>query len=224
MWWLEDVAGFAEQPHLLTTAERGRASTFVFDGDRKRFVARRRVVNYLLAALHAGMPSEAGLSVNTYGKPVTTTGPYVFNTSSSGNALLVAVGRQAEVEDIGVDLEILRPMPDALLIAQQFFAADEVAKLDPLAGHALQTAFFNCWTRKEALVKAFGSGLSFDLSRFSVTMLSHEPVRVLQLDGHASTWYLHGWTPTPRHVAALATRVAPSEVRIHCVSTNCRLQ
>ena len=219
MWWLEDVTGFADTFPSLSTAERDRASAFVFEADRKRFVARRSVVKYLLAALHGCDPSEVALGVNTYGKPVITTGPYVFNTSSSGDSLLVAVGRRSEVGEIGVDLETLRPMPDALLIAQQFFSADEVAQLRRLSGDARLWAFFNCWTRKEALVKAFGSGLSFDLNRFSVTMLADEPARILQLDGQACGWHLYGWSPTQRHVAALATQFAPEEVRMHCVPT-----
>lgn len=201
-----------------------RASALVFEADRQRFVARRRVVKYLLAALHECKPSEIAFSVNTYGKPSITNSPYVFNTSSSGDSLLVAVGRHSEVGDLGVDLETLRPMPDALLIAQQFFSAEEAAELGFLSGDELQRAFFNCWTRKEALVKAFGSGLSFELNRFSVSMLPQEPARILQMDGEASTWHLHGWTPTPRHVAALATQIAPTEVRMHRVSADRRLE
>lgn len=224
VWWLEDVTDFADTFSSLSTVERDRAAAFVFEADRKRFIARRSVVKYLLSALHGCEPSEVALGINTYGKPVITTGPYVFNTSSSGDSLLVAVGRRSEVGEIGVDLETMRSMPDALLIAQHFFSAVEMEQLRRLSGDALQRAFFNCWTRKEALVKAFGSGLSFDFNRFSVTMLAHEPARILQLDGEACHWHLRGWTPTQRHIAALATQIAPAEVRMHCVSTNSRLQ
>ncbi len=176
------------------------------------------MVKCLLAALQGGKPSEVVFSFNAYGKPALKAGPFVFNSSSSGNSLLLAIGRRSEVGEIGVDLETTRPMPDALLIAQHFFSKDEAAELGSLAGDERDQAFFNCWTRKEALIKAVGSGVSFGLDRFSVTMLPHEPARIRQLDGVASTWHLRAWSPSPRHIAALATPIEPPEVRMHQIA------
>ena len=201
--------------HMLSAAEIDRASAFVFEVDRRRFVARRSVVRDLLATLHECLPSELALNVNAFGKPSVTLSPFVFNTSSCGDSLLVAIGRRSQVGEIGVDLETMRPMPDALLIAQSFFSGEEFSKLQSLSGDKLLPAFFNCWTRKEAFVKAVGMGLSFDLNRFSVTLLENEEVLVLQLDGEKSNWHLQKLYLSQRHVAALASQFDPGEIRIH---------
>ncbi len=172
----------------------------------------------MLAAQLGCDPSEVVFSFNAYGKPALKAGPYVFNTSSSGDSLMLAIGQRSEVGEIGVDLETARPMPDALLIAQHFFSQDEVAELGSLTGDERDQAFLNCWTRKEALIKAVGSGVSFGLDRFSVTMLPREPARIRQVDGKPTTWHLHAWSPSPQHIAALATPVEPTEVRMHQIA------
>ncbi len=218
VWWFADVTAFGGTPELLTSEESSRAASFAFEQDRRRFVARRGVVKCLLAALQGCEPSEVVFSFNVYGKPALKAGPYIFNTSSSGDSLLFAIGRRSEVGAIGVDLEAKRPMPDALLIAQHFFSEGEAAELGSLTGDQRDQAFLNCWTRKEALIKAVGSGVSFGLDRFSVTMLPQEPARIRQLDGQPTTWHLHAWSPSPQHIAALATSIEPTEVRMHQIA------
>lgn len=218
VWWFEDVTAFVGTDDLLTPEESSRAASFAFEQDRRRFVARRGLVKCLLAAQLGCEPTEVVLGFNAFGKPSLETGPYVFNTSSSGNSLLLAIGRRSEVGDLGVDLETMRPMPDALLIAQNFFTHDEAAELGSLTGDERDQAFFNCWTRKEALIKAVGSGVSFGLDRFSVTMLPQESARIRQVDGRPTTWHLNAWSPSPQHIAALATPIEPTEVRMHQIA------
>src|SRR5206468_3118518 len=121
-----------------------------------------------------------------YGKPALTRAsasePVRFNLSHSGSLALVAVtaGR-----DVGVDVERVRPEPNLEQIASRFFSAREAATLHALPVRLRTKAFFACWTRKEAFVKARGNGLSQQLDEFDVSLAPGEPARLLRT----------GWDP-----------------------------
>lgn len=123
--------------------------------------------------------------------------------SHSGDALLVALGRDVE---LGVDVERLRPRPRAMEVAQRFFHPREAEWLHALQGTARDEAFFRLWCAKEAVLKAHGQGLSFGLHRLRFEQ-DDQRLRLAECDaslGRAEDWRLHDWQPMPGYHAALA--------------------
>ena len=100
-----------------------------------------------------------------------------------------------------------RPLPHNEQIAERFFSQQENQIFKSLPAEQRGPAFFNCWTRKEAYIKAIGEGLSCPLDAFDVTLAPGEPARLLRIHGRkqaASSWSLHAFTPRPDYTAALA--------------------
>lgn len=119
-----------------------------------------------------GRPAASLLFITTaYGKPclVEEDNPQDvrFNMSHSGERALIAVTSGREV---GVDIEEEKPINELIDMARRFFAPGEVAELIGLPDAARSAAFFRCWTRKEAVVKAVGEGLSHPLDAFEVSL------------------------------------------------------
>jgi 4'-phosphopantetheinyl transferase len=124
--------------------------------------------------------------------------------SHSGDRALVALTAEGRV---GVDLEVVRDVPDAPRIAERFFSNEECAALDALGREAWRGAFFLCWTRKEAFIKALGAGLSHPLDAFAVTVSPYAPARLLRadgVDGGPSAWSLRDLSGLPAYAAAVA--------------------
>lgn len=210
-----DVFAFALDPPeerlaalraTLAADERERAAKFRFDVHRRAFEACRGVVREILGA-HLGLaPAKVQFSYGPKGKPslLPDSTPLVFSVSHSAALGLCAVAREGA---LGVDVERLRPLDDALAIAERFFSSAERAALRTLAPPALETAFFAAWTRKEAFIKALGEGLSHPLADFDVTLLPDEPAQLLRVagvDDAPSRWRLVALDPARGYVAALA--------------------
>ena len=111
--------------------------------------------------------------------------------------------------EVGIDLEQIRPMNDMKSVARRFFSPEETADLMSIPEEQREHAFFLCWTRKEAFIKASGEGLSFPLDCFRVTLEPGQPARLVHL-GHsseaASEWTIHDLETVPTYAAALAYR------------------
>jgi 4'-phosphopantetheinyl transferase len=136
-----------------------------------------------------------------------------FNVSHSGELALVAVTAGVAV---GVDVEAVRGMEDALRISERFFSAAERVVLAACPAAERDAAFFRCWTRKEAYVKAVGDGIALGLDRFDVSLDEGEGARFLALEsdaGRAAWWSLTHVDPGPGYVGALALPAHPRAVR-----------
>lgn len=169
----------AEFESLLAADEAGRARRFHFPVHRARFVARRGILRSLLGRYLDVAPADVCLEPNPYGKPELARGHGMelrFNLSSSGDLALFAFARGREV---GVDLERIRPELADEAIPERFFAASEVAALRALPPDRQPAAFFDCWVRKEAYIKARGLGLSLALESFAVSLAHDAPPRLL---------------------------------------------
>ncbi len=212
--WAADLKPAAERVaalrRLLTPEEIARAARFHFDRHRRRFIVRRGVLRLLLAHYLEREPEALRFEEGEKGKPFVTQeaeeseARLHFNLSDSKDLAVYAVTRGAE---LGVDVEILRPMPDAQQIAERFFSVEEQDRLRRVPPERKAQAFFNCWTRKEAYIKAIGEGLSEPLDRFSVTLLPEEPTRFVHLGGDArlaARWTLLHMVPEEGAVGALA--------------------
>lgn len=162
--WLKTLAGF------LTFDEQERANRFYFDTDRETFIITRGVLRHLLGAYLQLPPNQLRFRYGAHGKPHFADGRYQalhFNVSHSRNfALLGFVWRHA----IGVDVEFMRDGFASFEMARRFFAPGEIDSLEQLETADFKQGFFNCWTRKEAYIKAVGKGLSQPLSQFEVSL------------------------------------------------------
>ena len=120
--------------------------------------------------------------------------------------------------ELGVDVEQLRDLDDPESIAARFFSTAETSELLSLKPDERGLAFFRCWTRKEAYVKAIGEGLEIPLDSFQVTLLPDAPARFVQMASHlgtASDWTLHHLELAPGYVGALAYRDRRRPTTIH---------
>jgi 4'-phosphopantetheinyl transferase len=142
----------------LAPGERAVAARFVFERDRRRYLAAHVALRKTLATYLGERPENLRFESGGFGKPLLVHAqPCAFNLSRSGDVAIIAVAPEGQ---IGVDVELVRAMPSALTLAMHNFCASERESLQALAGLERDTAFLRCWTRKEACLKAVGSGLS----------------------------------------------------------------
>lgn len=192
---------------LLSVDEQQRAKRFVGPKDRNAFIAARGLLRLILSRYLEQDPEALCFHYGLHGKPalVPELNPdrLCFNLSHSAGLALYAVVINQEV---GVDLERVHPNVPYEAIAQRFFSAQESATLLALPAHERCQAFFNCWTRKEAYVKAQGRGIALPLNQFDVSLAPREPTALLSIDGNsqaAARWTLQALDPDPDYVAAL---------------------
>jgi 4'-phosphopantetheinyl transferase len=192
----------------LATDERARADRFKFRSDRERFMAGRGVLRTILSSYLDRKPSELRVGYGPYGKPeLVAEGPdepLSFNVSHSDGLALYAVTRGRR---IGIDVEGLRRDLANEQIAERFFSPGEVQMLRSLPGDQRTEAFFACWTRKEAYLKARGEGLAFRLDHFDVSLAPGRPAALLRVEGALEEplrWSLRELSPAPGYVAAVA--------------------
>ncbi|MBO9513590.1 MAG: 4'-phosphopantetheinyl transferase superfamily protein [Variovorax sp.] len=163
--WRIDLDAAPADTDCLSQAERDRAARFVFARDRERFVAAHVALRQVLAAHTAIEASRLEFVAGASGKPALVRPAGVpFNLSHSHSVALIAIGTGAA--DIGIDVEVLRPMPDAEAMAASYFTAAEQRALAAVPPALRDRAFLTCWTRKEACLKAVGLGLGVDTRSF----------------------------------------------------------
>jgi 4'-phosphopantetheinyl transferase len=202
---------------LLSADELRRAGNFRFQRDHDHFVAARGALRDILSRYVGLAPGLLRFSYAKYGKPSLsreTGGDLLrFNLAHSHGVALCAVTRGREV---GVDLEFVREDFAGLDLAERFFSPHEVSALRALAPEARTSAFFACWTRKEAYIKARGEGLSHPLHRFAVSLTPGEPAALLSADddpGEVARWSLLDLSPGAAYRAVLAVEGAAPSLR-----------
>jgi 4'-phosphopantetheinyl transferase len=192
----------------LAADERARAGRFYFRRDRERFVVARGILRVIIGGYLNRAPASISFSYSPYGKPslLSECGAegIRFNISHSHGTALYVVTRGRE---IGVDLELIRDGMAVEQIAERFFSSREISALYALPAELRKRAFFLCWTRKEAYIKARGEGLSLPLDKFEVSLVPGEPaalVSVEQDSNEAFRWSLEELFPAADYAAALA--------------------
>lgn len=196
----------------LSDDETNRAGQFHFVRDREFFIAARGMLRELAGAYLKRAPSELRFQYGPEGKPsILTKNPdelFRFNLSQTQGTALYAFARGREV---GIDVEAVRRDFAREAIAERFFTTVEAEELRTLPVELQAEGFFNCWTRKEAYVKARGGGLQIPLDSFAVALRPGVPARFVQ--GVESCWNLFAFNPGPNYVAALVFDGPPCEVR-----------
>lgn len=193
---------------LLSMDERIRAERFHFDEHRKRFIIRRGILRTILGCYLSVEPSRLQFCYGRNGKPALADpfgkGKVSFNLSHSEGIALYAFIRNCE---IGLDVEHIREISEMGQIAERFFSARENAAFQALPKSKKKEAFFNCWTRKEAFIKATGDGLTWPLDKFDVSLVPGEPAGLLRIEGDskaASRWSIVELKPSSNNIAAVA--------------------
>lgn len=195
-----DIEGF-DPSQYLDDEEKARARRFIFDADRHRFMITHSQVRLILGALLNIHPANLVFIKNPHGKPSLVGSRLKFNLSHSRDLGLLAVILDQE---IGVDIEVIRPEVDRDSLASRFFAPQEVHALSNLPESERLEGFFNCWSRKEAYIKARGLGLKIPLRKFTVSVAPGQPAAVISPDPGASpTWDMAALTPHPGYCGAL---------------------
>lgn len=185
---------------LLDGMEQARAARFRDAGDRNRFIVGRAVTRRMLAAAVNDDPKALRLQVNPYGKPELAGDRRHFNFSRSGGTGLLVIGETS----LGIDIERARFVVEKERIAEQVFGRHERDWMLRVTDPERTARFLTIWTRKEALVKAAGRGLSEDLRCFDTVSDRHDPV-VIPAWGHR--WHICNLRGGPGHFAALALRL-----------------
>lgn len=205
-----------DQPAAVTHALRGilgagearRANHSASERARIRFVVARGALRVILGQYLGIAPADLRFAVNEHGKPTLPNRPgwpnLTFNVSHSGDLALIAVAQERAV---GVDVERIAAGRTPMAIAARFFSPAEITALCSLPADQQIIGFFNCWTRKEAYLKARGKGLALPLDQFDVSLKPGEPAALLATrddPSEASRWSLQTIEPGPGYVAALA--------------------
>ena len=193
----------------LTPEETARANRYLQPGDRERFIAGRGWLRSILGRYLGADPARLEIRYGPRGKPELAGDCSIsFNLAHSRDLGLLAV---TEGRQVGIDLEAVRPMPDAGPIATRFFSASERSTWLALPEADRNEAFFRCWTRKEAFLKATGMGLSMPLDQFDVTLGPGAPARLIAVreqPEEAGRWVLREIDVGPGFIAALAVEGA----------------
>lgn len=186
---------------LLSADEAERAARFRFERDRQRFVAGRAALRRILGRYLDSDPADLQFTYGPAGKPALAEQPdgiaLSFNLSHSAERALLAV---AAGRALGIDIERIRRSSDLPAVAERFFARGEIAALGRIDPSLYIEGFFVCWTRKEALLKAFGAGLSLPLDGFCVAVDPGAPAALLSTafrPDEAERWSLLDVSPTP---------------------------
>jgi len=197
---------------LLRDEERQRANRFHFERDRRHYIVARGRLRQLLAARLNIHPGSVELSCGEQGKPLLARGSaamdWRFNVSRSRDLVVFAFCRG---RDVGIDVEAVAPVHDADAVAAHFFSRNELAAYRALDPRDRETGFFNCWTRKEAFVKALGDGLRYPLGNFDVSLAPAAAAKILRVGdapGEDCGWCLRSFSPTPGYVAAVVVERA----------------
>jgi 4'-phosphopantetheinyl transferase len=218
VWYVDlalDAGTVARLGAGLDEDERARAARFRFERDARRFIVARSALRAVLGGYLGVPPGDLVFAYGTHGKPALRGGHAAldFNVSHSGEVAVVAAGWRRAV---GVDVEQWRPLPDLAALAARAFAPPELVALGALPEAERPAAFFRCWTRKEAFIKATGRGLAEPLDGFAVSLAADEPARFLDIAGDPDAlarWTLQDLRPPAGYAGALVVEGVARAVR-----------
>jgi 4'-phosphopantetheinyl transferase len=203
---------------VLSPGERERAARFRFRRDAMRWIVARATLREILGTCLDADPRAVTFVYGEKGKPALAMHArhldLQFSLAHSAELAVYAVTVGCPV---GVDVERLRAVPGMERIAERAFSPEEYAALGGLPKALRPAGFFNCWTRKEAYIKAVGLGLSYPLAQFSVSLAPGEPARLrsVEIDStHVETWTMIALAPRAEFVGAVVVGDRP--VRVVC--------
>ena len=209
----QSEADFNRLRSTLSEDETVKANKYVFEKDQVASIVARGLLRTLLGAYLKRDPKSFHFVEVGNGKPALKRGEFdphlYFNISHSGTMVLYGF---TYINPIGVDIELKRPLEDALQISESYFSENEKEALRNLSPEKQHEGFFNCWSRKEAFIKVYGEGLSRELDSFDVSLRPGEPARLLSIEGNsdqANQWTLEDLNPIDEYAAAYCIEATP---------------
>jgi 4'-phosphopantetheinyl transferase len=207
-----DIRFFDEN---LSIDERIKAGHFRFDRDRNRYIVSFGILKSILGLYIGVEPGSVRISYGNHGKPRLSDADgkrnIHFNLSHSEELAIYVFARDYEV---GVDIERIRELPEMNQIVDHYFSASERKVFLEMPSDKRRKAFFYCWTRKEALIKAVGYGLYQPLDKFTVPMAAGESASVPFFKGdskQASSYVIEDFSPAPGYAGAIALEEKASQ-------------
>lgn len=205
---LEDIDWLYER---LSNEERKRSDKYYFIQDRHRYILGHAMLRIILGYYLSVPPEQLAFGSNKFGKPYLSMSYFEnekvnFNISHAGDIVAIAITRMGEV---GIDVERIREFNNSDQFVKRIFAKSEISDFQSLKRSDKNEAFFNCWTRKEAFIKALGTGLSFPLDRFSTTIKPCQKACLLQIDDPSikvSDWSMIVFKPRHGYAGALVVK------------------
>ncbi|CAN5329493.1 4'-phosphopantetheinyl transferase superfamily protein [soil metagenome] len=203
-------------PHddsVLCIEEKARAARYTIDAPRQEFIAGRATLRTVLGKYLACKPVAIAFTVSAGGKPaIRDHSDLHFNVTHSGGRGLIAIA----TSPVGVDIEQLRPVPNAAGLVQRFFTPEEQRQFALLPEDQKLAGFFKGWTGKEALLKAVGVGLA-GVEQVAVDLDPAQPARVIRFDGNSMNWQLKTWMFREGYLASVAIPMGamPTALRGH---------
>lgn len=207
LWSLSERA----DPASLSSDEQARADRFVYDRHRHAYIAARVGLRERLGQILGASAVDVAFQYGPQGKPSIADGP-CFNLSHSGDVACLAIHPTAP---LGVDIEAFRSVEDG--IAERFFSPTEVAALHTLPAEDQRAGFFRCWTRKEAVIKALGGGLSIPLDAFDVTLGAND-AQLTRLDvdcQDAADWALTPFSVGQQMAGCVAAKTGGASLSLN---------
>ena len=225
LWKVDlDESAKGSEAGVLSADEILRANRFHFENDRVHFVRCRCALRSLLARYLTLPAEEIRFEYMASGKPQLAAeqnpSALQFNVSHSAGRALIAVGSKHR---LGIDIEKVRDDVDTAALAERFFSLRERSGLRVLPNHLRASAFFACWTRKEAFLKATGDGLSFPLADFSVTTHPDLDPRLEEIRGNTDVqkqWFLADVSIVEGYRATVAVEAASSRLETYTYVNN----
>lgn len=192
---------------LLNEVEREKATKFRFEKDRNCSIISRGILRSLLGNYLNVAPKSIKFNFGAYGKPFLKEASDIeFNISHSGDVIVLGFVKKG---NIGVDVEYTKRNIEVKKIAEQFFSKEEIVSLFSLDASYHKQAFYNCWTRKESFIKALGSGLSFPLDQFVVSLDNTEKAQLITTKWDAKekeNWVLKSFEPEENYIGAFSVK------------------
>lgn len=209
------VKGYYE---LLDSEEKTRVNNYKSSKRSNEFIITRGVLRKTIADLFKVPPSSFQFKYTDKDKPFLKTDilgvPLSFNISHSSDHALIAMGFERK---LGVDIERIRNNVDFKKLARRFFSKQESEALENYPDTSIPSAFFSCWSRKEAFVKALGDGISFGLSEFTVSI--HPEQSEIKLETHydplaTDDWCINNIPAGNEYAAAICSNRPNYEIRL----------
>jgi len=197
--------------NLLSSDEQLRASRFRFDLHRNRFIAGRGLLRIVLGAYCGNAPARLLFHYGPNGKPQLPAQRLHFNLAHSEDVGVLAI---SEAGPVGVDIEHVRTLPEFDELVSRFFCTHEAEQFSALPEEQQPDAFFNLWTRKEALLKATGEGIGESLNKVEVSFLPGDPARIIAVP--PERWASQEWSFVELRVPlpCVATLAIPGQAAV----------
>lgn len=198
--------------NTLSESEKEKANKFRFNKDKICNVLARGVLKKLLYSYCN--TNSLFIQYTKYNKPyINDLNNVRFNISHSKNYIIIAIAKNI---DLGVDVEFINKNAVHEDVSKSFFSTEEQYELSMLKDSEKTEGFYRCWTRKEAFIKALGTGLSFPLDKFVVSLHPYkaELLKTKWDENEKKQWLLKSFTPNPDYVGAIATKAKKVKIRL----------